>query len=614
MRQITPDQCAAGSGPTVGKAAYVRRRLVFRKLIRVGAVASLAAFVLGLSARGTQDAIANGDTRTISILHMHTKESLRVTFKRNGYYDSEALKQLNWILRDWRRDEATKMDPRLFDIAWEVHREVGSSQPFHVVSAYRSPETNSMLRRRSRAVAKQSQHMEGKAMDFYLPDVSPAQIRAVGMKLQRGGVGYYPTAYTPFIHLDVGSVRSWPRMTRDQLARLFPDGRTVHIPADGQPLEGYELAKAEIRARGGSVAGYASRDLDEGAIMQTSRRSLWASLFGWNEEDESRPGGRGRSGRGASAPMAYAPASNSDSADMLAVFRAPETQNAGVRAPSAPPRPAQQPDTVAQTPAATPPASATPPRDTAVAEAPRQPPSQPPVQPRFVEAPFPVARPTGLQPPVQIAAVQPGSTGDRLQWQVGAAGQGGVAGGVSAGAVAAPDEAGKAVIAPVPPRRPEELPQIAALAASAPAAQAGAAQPADRPSRLVAVDHPAPPERPRIATASHQRQMSSSAGVSPVAHASPAASATGPTAPSLADRRALESLFTAAAIGMTQPVGPKVNIARPRQAQLGPAGSLATDTLPAAALGFSQREPQDARPDRFSGPAVRPLPTTFTSR
>jgi uncharacterized protein YcbK (DUF882 family) len=583
-----------------------------RSPARVVATLGCAALALVLGVRGTQDAIANGDTRSISILHMHTKESVRVTFKRNGYYDAEALKQLNWILRDWRRDEPTKMDPRLFDIAWEVHREVGSSQPFHVVSAYRSPATNSMLRRRSRGVAKQSQHMEGKAMDFYLPDASSAQIRAVGMKLQRGGVGYYPTAYTPFIHLDVGSVRSWPRMTRDQLARLFPDGRTVHIPADGQPLEGYEMAKAEILSRGGSVGGYASRDFDEGAIMQTSRRSLWASLFGWNEEDESRPGGaRGRSGRGASAPLAYAPSGNSDSADMFAVFRAPEQQAA--RAPQRPAATARQ-ETARQETArqetarqeARPETAAEPAAPTAAsapaASQPAAPP--PPPQPRFVDAPFPIARPAGLQAPVQIAAVQPGATGDRLQWQTGAA---------AAQSAGMPDiEAlARPVSAPLPPRRPEGLPQVAAASAQAEQPAVPAPQ-----ARLVAVDHPAPPERPRLAMAVASRPPAAALPAATTASAPPAGAALAATiaTPSLADRRALDSLFTAAAMGSAAPQPPKVNVAKPRQAQVAPSGPIAADNAPAAALGFTTVEPQETRVDRFTGPAVRPLPTTFTSR
>ena len=202
----------------------------------------------------TQNAVANGDTRALTIFHTHTQESLTVTFKRDGRYDRAALEQLNWLLRDWRINEPTKMDPRLFDTVWEAYRQVGAGQPIHVVSAYRSPGTNAMLRRRSKAVAEYSQHMLGKAMDFYLPDVGIDRIREVGFLMSRGGVGWYPHAGNPFIHLDVGSVRSWPRMGQDQLARLFPDGKTVHLSSAG-PMARYEEAKAEILARGGTVAG-----------------------------------------------------------------------------------------------------------------------------------------------------------------------------------------------------------------------------------------------------------------------------------------------------------------------------------------------------------------------
>jgi hypothetical protein len=105
-------------------------------------------------------------------------------------------------------------------------------------------------------------------MDIRLPDVDAARVREAAMRLQHGGVGFYPGAN--FVHVDVGSVRAWPRMTREQLVRLFPDGRTVHLPADGNPLPGYEQARAEILSRGSSVSGE--------EVPQ--RRSLWASLFG----------------------------------------------------------------------------------------------------------------------------------------------------------------------------------------------------------------------------------------------------------------------------------------------------------------------------------------------
>ncbi len=244
---------------------------------------SLAVFALLCGAQGTQDAVANGDTRTINIYHEHTKESASITFKRNGYYDQGALKELNWLLRDWRLDEPIRMEPKLFDIVWEVYREVGAAEPIHVVSAYRSPQTNAMLRRRSKAVAEHSQHMLGHAMDFYLPDVAMSRVREVGMRLQEGGVGFYPNAYNPFVHLDAGSVRSWPRMSGGELARLFPDGRTVHMPRDGKPMPGYEEAKATILARGGTVAGYST--VAEGG-EETGRKSLWAMLFGGGGDDE----------------------------------------------------------------------------------------------------------------------------------------------------------------------------------------------------------------------------------------------------------------------------------------------------------------------------------------
>ena len=226
----------------------------------------------------------------MSLYHNHTRESLTVTFRRNGQYDPRALEQLNWFLRDWRLDEPTEMDPRLFDTIWAVDREVGSDEAIHVNSAYRSPSTNAMLRRRSRAVAKNSQHMRGKAMDFYLPDVPIERVRAVGMRLQDGGVGYYPSAYTPFVHLDVGSVRAWPRMTRDQLARIFPDGKTVHIPADGEPMARYEEARAEVLAKRGAVGRLHDRRRGRGR----GRSAAHPQLLG--DPLRHRRRGRGRGG------------------------------------------------------------------------------------------------------------------------------------------------------------------------------------------------------------------------------------------------------------------------------------------------------------------------------
>ncbi|HXW20925.1 MAG TPA: DUF882 domain-containing protein, partial [Roseiarcus sp.] len=232
---------------------------------------------VGLAPSATETAIANGDTRTISLIEPHTGEAGAFTYMVNGAYDSSVLEKLNWFMRDWRHDEQTKMDPKLFDVVWEVYRESGSTQPVEVLSGYRSPETNAMLRRRSRQVAEHSQHILGKAMDAHFLDVPTSRIRDIALRMQDGGVGFYPTGISPWVHLDTGSVRYWPRMSHDALARLFPDGKTVFIPSDGAPLPGYELARAEIEARGGSV--YAATAYEGGP------KSLLAMLFGGGDEE-----------------------------------------------------------------------------------------------------------------------------------------------------------------------------------------------------------------------------------------------------------------------------------------------------------------------------------------
>ncbi len=216
---------------------------------KAGYRAGLATLLLFAGAGAVRDATALNETRTLSFHHTHSGEDLTVTFKRDGRYDEEALKQLNHFLRDWRSQEKTEMDRRLFDILWEVYRDVDGKQPINIISSYRSPGTNAMLRRRSSGVARHSQHMLGHAMDFHIPGVALPDIRAAGLRLQRGGVGFYPTSGSPFVHLDTGSVRHWPRMNYDQLAKVFPDGRTVHQSTSG-PMKGYELARADIDRRG----------------------------------------------------------------------------------------------------------------------------------------------------------------------------------------------------------------------------------------------------------------------------------------------------------------------------------------------------------------------------
>ena len=179
--------------------------------------------------------------------NIHTKESLAVTFKRDGKYDESALKRINNFMRDWRSDQATKMDPELIDLIWTLHKELGSQAPIHLISGYRSAATNASLRRRGGGQAKKSQHILGHAADIHFPDVPVKALRNSAVVQEAGGVGYYPTSGIPFVHVDTGRVRMWPRIPRLELAALFPDGRTDYLPTDGKPItsKDYKLAKAK---------------------------------------------------------------------------------------------------------------------------------------------------------------------------------------------------------------------------------------------------------------------------------------------------------------------------------------------------------------------------------
>ncbi|MDP2357862.1 MAG: DUF882 domain-containing protein [Beijerinckiaceae bacterium] len=270
-------------------------------LRRVAAASLSVAAVLGAMApTSTQTAVANGDTRTLYLTHAHTGETITATYRVNGSFDPAVLEKLNYFLRDWRNDAVIKMDPRLFDVVWETHRGAGSTSPIRINSAYRSPETNSMLRRRSRGVAEFSLHTRGMAMDIHVPDVTTDSLRHTAIRMQRGGVGFYPSS--GFVHLDVGNVRAWPRMRYDQLARIFPDGKSIHIAADGRTLPGYEEARLTLAARNGSYAP---------SLAQVKSKGFFATLFGWEDPDDTpAPAATPSRGRRAPAPTqvaAYAP-------------------------------------------------------------------------------------------------------------------------------------------------------------------------------------------------------------------------------------------------------------------------------------------------------------------
>jgi len=244
---------------------------------------------------------SHAETRKLKLHFLHTGEKAEITYKKNGRYISSGLKKVNRFLRDWRRNEPTKMDPKLLDLIWEVYKETRSKKYIKVISGYRSPKTNSLLRKRGRGVAKKSQHSLGKALDFFIPGVKLSKLRAIGLRKGLGGVGYYPRSGSPFVHMDTGRVRHWPRMSRKELVRVFPRGKTLHVPTDGKPLPGYNQAKAEYERKKSGKFSVAS------AEQIRKKPSLLKKLFTRDDEDEGVPTSRSIAKKPVKAPSAPQP-------------------------------------------------------------------------------------------------------------------------------------------------------------------------------------------------------------------------------------------------------------------------------------------------------------------
>ena len=147
------------------------------------------------------------DEKRLSFYHTHTGKELDVTFARGDEFIQPALKEINDFLSDFRTGDATEIDPELLNLIYDIRESLGSKGRFEVISAYRSPKTNDMLRSRSSGVAKNSQHLKGKAIDIRLDDVELPKLRDAALAQMRGGVGYY--AKSNFVHIDTGRVRRW---------------------------------------------------------------------------------------------------------------------------------------------------------------------------------------------------------------------------------------------------------------------------------------------------------------------------------------------------------------------------------------------------------------------
>ncbi len=147
------------------------------------------------------------DECRLDFYHTHTGKRLDVAYKRNGEYVPDALSNINAFLSDFRTGESIEIDPHLLDLICDLREKLGGEGTYEVISAYRSPKTNEMLRGRSSGVAKNSQHLLGRAIDLRLTGVKLTKLRDTAISMQRGGVGYY--ASPDFVHIDTGRVRRW---------------------------------------------------------------------------------------------------------------------------------------------------------------------------------------------------------------------------------------------------------------------------------------------------------------------------------------------------------------------------------------------------------------------
>jgi uncharacterized protein YcbK (DUF882 family) len=147
------------------------------------------------------------EERVLSFHNLHTKEVVQTVYFRNGEYIPESLAEINHIFRDHYNGSVKPIDLNLIDLLYGIRKNLNSTEPFHVISGYRTKKTNSYLRNITNGVAKNSLHMKGKAVDIRMPGFQLRDLRRAAYELKAGGVGYYPKSN--FVHVDVGRVRYW---------------------------------------------------------------------------------------------------------------------------------------------------------------------------------------------------------------------------------------------------------------------------------------------------------------------------------------------------------------------------------------------------------------------
>jgi len=175
------------------------RRLALKAAVSVGALAATPVSIAST--------LINLPPRRLGLVNMHTGEDMEITYFDDGDYVPEALSRIDDLMRDHRAEQSYPMSTKLLDFLHDLRAKLKTDAPFQLLSGYRSPETNAMLRSKSEGVARRSYHMMGEAADVRLPGFKLRAVHARAVQLKTGGVGYYPRS--GFLHVDVGPVRVW---------------------------------------------------------------------------------------------------------------------------------------------------------------------------------------------------------------------------------------------------------------------------------------------------------------------------------------------------------------------------------------------------------------------
>jgi uncharacterized protein YcbK (DUF882 family) len=193
--------------PEENKTTELTRRGFLTSVASGIAMSLVAPAAMASAAKVQRPVSAPVRDRELSFYNTHTGEKLSTTFWSDGDFVDDAVEDISWILRDYRTETVSSIDRKLIELLYQLQTKVNHQGEFHIISGYRSPATNDMLRKKSSGVAKHSYHMLGQAIDVRLPGFDTAKLHKAAKSLKGGGVGYY--AKSDFVHIDVGSVRYW---------------------------------------------------------------------------------------------------------------------------------------------------------------------------------------------------------------------------------------------------------------------------------------------------------------------------------------------------------------------------------------------------------------------